>query len=423
MKGKERIVLWRILLALLILANMTFIFMMSLESGTESGQTSGRLVRSVATLLVRDFEEMSPAEQETLVARWQYPIRKIAHMTEFGSLGALILALLLTWKGSLWRKYAASLAATFLYACSDEWHQSFSPDRGASFVDVLWDTGGAVIAGGLVCLFMLYMNQRKGDSSMKTTVYRVRSGGKCPRTRLAVVSDLHDTKWEAIAERLRAERPDMILIPGDLTDDIGLRDPENAGYGFLRAAAEIAPTYYSLGNHELACYHKGNPWRHPIPRPLDGEIRRRIADTGAVLLENDCVRAGDFTVCGLTSGINGHENKPDEQALAAFDAADGVRILLCHHPEYFVPYVQKTGIELTVCGHAHGGHWRFFGRGVYSPGQGLFPKYTSGVLDGRCVISRGIGNHTWIPRICNPTELVMIELEGDENQETNEKGE
>ena len=252
---------------------------------------------------------------------------------------------------------------------------------------------------------------------MKTTVYRVQVGGECPNTRLAVVSDLHDTGWEEIAARLRRERPDMILVPGDLTDDIGLRDPENTGYGFLRAAAEIAPTYYSLGNHELACYHKGNPWRHPIPRPLDAEIRRRIADTGAVLLENDCVQVGDFTVCGLTSGINGHENKPDEEALARFDAADGIRILLCHHPEYFVPYIQKTGIEVTVSGHAHGGHWRFFGRGVYSPGQGLFPKYTSGVLGGRCVISRGIGNHTWIPRIFNPTELVIIELEGNQNQE------
>ncbi len=415
--------LWRILLALLILANMIFIFMMSLESGEESGETSGLLARSVAELCVRDFDEMTPAEQNAVVDRLQYPVRKAAHMIEFGSLGALILALLLTWEGHLWRKYVASLAATFLYACSDEWHQSFSPNRGPSFLDVLWDTGGALIAGGLICLLMLYRNQRKGGSSMKTTVYRIRIAKQCPRVRLAVVSDLHDTAWDAIAEQLRAQKPDMILIPGDLTDDIGLRNPENAGYGFLRAAAEIAPTYYSLGNHELACYHKGNPWRHPIPRPLDGEIRRRIADTGAVLLENDCVRAGDFTVCGLTSGINGHENKPDEATLARFAAAEGVRILLCHHPEYFVPYVQKTGIELTVCGHAHGGHWRFFGRGVYSPGEGLFPKYTSGVLDGRCVISRGIGNHTWIPRICNPTELVIIELEGQENQETNEKGE
>jgi predicted MPP superfamily phosphohydrolase len=67
-------------------------------------------------------------------------------------------------------------------------------------------------------------------------------------------------------------------------------------------------------------------------------------------------------------------------------------------------------MDLIVCGHAHGGQWRLFGRGVYAPGQGLFPKYTSGVLDGVCVISRGLGNHTRVPRIFNPPELVLISL-------------
>ena len=61
-----------------------------------------------------------------------------------------------------------------------------------------------------------------------------------------------------------------------------------------------------------------------------------------------------------------------------------------------------------MSGHAHGGQWRIFGRGVYAPGQGIFPKYTSGVIDGRCVISRGLSNHTHVPRIFNPPELVMV---------------
>ena len=116
-------------------------------------------------------------------------------------------------------------------------------------------------------------------------------------------------------------------------------------------------------------------------------------------------------ICGLSSGINGKENHPNKDALQEFAQAAEYRILLCHHPEYFMPYIKETNVELTVCGHAHGGHWRFLGRGVYAPGQGLFPKYTSGVLENRCVISRGLANHTRIPRICNPTELIIIEIE------------
>ena len=100
---------------------------------------------------------------------------------------------------------------------------------------------------------------------------------------------------------------------------------------------------------------------------------------------------------------------PRLEWLENFCAVEKPKILLCHHPEYYVPYIQKADIDLTVCGHAHGGQWRIFGRGIYAPGQGLFPKYTAGVLDQKCVISRGLGNHTWIPRIFNRRELVIID--------------
>ena len=128
-------------------------------------------------------------------------------------------------------------------------------------------------------------------------------------------------------------------------------------------------------------------------------------------MENDSVAHGEIRICGITSGIDGKRNAPDAETLRRFSEEAGYRILLCHHPEYFVPYIEKTGVELTVCGHAHGGQWRLFGRGAYAPGQGIFPKYTSGVLKNRCVISRGLGNHTRIPRIFNHPELVIVSVE------------
>ena len=246
---------------------------------------------------------------------------------------------------------------------------------------------------------------------MQITSYQIESADPSIRLRLAVASDLHGCPHERVIDALREYRPDRILIPGDLTDDEGLADESGSAYKFLRACAAIAPTYYSLGNHELACYHKGNPWRHPIPKPLTDEIRARIAKTGAILLENAFLHDGALCICGLTSGINGKKNQPSEETLAAFAKEEGYRILLCHHPDYFVPYVAKTDIELTVCGHAHGGQWRLGKLAAYAPGQGIFPKYTAGVINGRCVISRGLGNHTWIPRIFNRPELVLVIVE------------
>ena len=227
---------------------------------------------------------------------------------------------------------------------------------------------------------------------------------------IAVAADLHDNPHTEVLHALRREKPDIILIPGDLMDDQSIRNKASIGYDFLRECAKIAPTFYSVGNHEIGCYHKGNPWRKPVPVPLPSKAKEEIGNTGAILLDNEWVRFGNVILCGLTSGIDREKNEPNAETLRAFASLPGSRILLCHHPEYFVPYVQNTTIALTVCGPAHGGHWRFFGHGVYAPGQGLFPKYTAGVIDGRCVISRGLGNHTKIPRLFNKPELLLLTI-------------
>ena len=64
-----------------------------------------------------------------------------------------------------------------------------------------------------------------------------------------------------------------------------------------------------------------------------------------------------------------------------------------------------------MAGHAHGGQIRVAGRGVFSPGQGLFPRYTCGVVDGRMVISAGAGNPVHLPRWGNPCEVLRITLD------------
>lgn len=243
---------------------------------------------------------------------------------------------------------------------------------------------------------------------MKTTYYTLRLP-RAPRAlRIAIAADLHNNRFDKAIAALQKEAPDMILIPGDLMDDMELKDPSSRGYVFLRLCAKLAPTYYSVGNHEIACYHRGNPWRKPFPVPIDQKVQDQIAKTGAVFLDNDCIHAEGLTICGLSSGIHGENNFPNAQALDRFSKEDGFRILLCHHPEYYRPYIRSTNIDLIISGHAHGGHWRVFGHGIYAPGQGLFPRDTAGILDNRCIISRGLGNHTRIPRIFNEPELILL---------------
>ncbi len=408
---KKRLIVLRIILGILIALNLAVIFGFSGENAAKSSQTSSTVTEKVAEVVVPDFEKKPPEEQKIIVKKMEPPIRKIAHFSEYASLGALIFLFLLTWDGIVVMQYSGSIGLAMVYAATDELHQKFSFGRAASVLDMLIDTSGALVACSVLLLirFLVLWAQKK-PKKILTTVYSFSASKIEKSLRFAVVADLHGRFDERLPELLRSAKPDAILIPGDLVTYEKIAEDGDAPFDFLTVCASIAPTYYSLGNHECGASRHGNPFAKPRKKELPAGFAERVAKTGAVLLRNESVLQNDIWFCGLESGFEGEKNAPDTGALAKFDALPGYRVLLCHHPEYFVPYIQKTSVDLVVCGHAHGGHWRFFGHGLYAPDQGLFPKYTSGVLDGRCVISRGLGDHTCIPRINNPRELVLIDV-------------
>ncbi|MGV3487441.1 MAG: VanZ family protein [Tuberibacillus sp.] len=72
---------------------------------------------------------------------WNFVIRKLAHLTEFGLLAFLLWrALRPVQRTGLW-----AWLLTVLYAATDEWHQSFQPGRSPEVTDVMIDACGAFI--------------------------------------------------------------------------------------------------------------------------------------------------------------------------------------------------------------------------------------------------------------------------------------
>ncbi len=252
---------------------------------------------------------------------------------------------------------------------------------------------------------------------MKLTTYRLPSPAPGVRFRAAVVADLHDRPCPRLLPLLREARPDLILVPGDLCERLDRpADVERPGIDTLAELTAIAPTFYSLGNHEIGGCH-GAIYRaklagNDLPSfAMEPHWARAIAATGATLLDQSFVTWQGLSIGGLGSGLLNEGWLPDLAFLDDFAAAPGYKLLLCHHPEYFDRYLRPYPIDLVISGHAHGGQWRIFGRGVYAPDQPLFPKYTSGVHEGRLVISRGVVNSVpAVPRFFNPCELVLIEV-------------
>ncbi len=238
---------------------------------------------------------------------------------------------------------------------------------------------------------------------MKCTSYTIHAP-VLQEVKIALCSDLHDNPCEKAIAILRKEGPDLIAMPGDICEDP--HSPIQHAMDFMRACADIAPTVYSLGNHDKA-YDD------------DPSNAAKIRSTGVILLDDDDICWNGMWIGGLTTGFRGQKHEgyfaqtpaPNLAWLdQVFCPRGGFKLLLCHHPEYYPAYLREREVSLVLSGHAHGGQWRFFGRGVLAPGQGIFPKYTGGVHENRLIISRGMGDHTWIPRLFNPHEIVMLRL-------------
>lgn len=110
---------------------MLLIFWFSDQNGEESLKQSNFILR-----YLKDLLEVVGLD-----------VRKVAHFTIYMSLG---ISLTLSREKKNVRTFAEVVAFVFLYACSDEFHQSFVPGRGPSFKDVIIDTCGGVTGALLV---------------------------------------------------------------------------------------------------------------------------------------------------------------------------------------------------------------------------------------------------------------------------------
>lgn len=235
---------------------------------------------------------------------------------------------------------------------------------------------------------------------MKRTVYEKHTPKVKRAYKLIMLSDIHNKPFEKLIAQVAAEQPDAILVVGDVVDRH--RKTWRRALPFLKACADTAPTFFSYGNHEI---------KFPKLSPED------IAGTGVTLLDDSCVPFGDLL-------LGGHTPYTRFDWLSEFEQADGYKVLLNHHPEYYEkePDGRKAftdrpglrdhdGIDLILSGHAHGGQWRFFDRGVLAPGQGFFAKYVRGEY-GNMIVGTGCANTAapLIPRFFNPREIVEIHI-------------
>lgn len=256
-----------------------------------------------------------------------------------------------------------------------------------------------------------------GNTTVGTTVIEVFSG-ELPAAfngyRIAQISDLHNAELgegnSRVIEILEREQPDLIVITGDMADS--RRTDVAVASEFARKAVNIAPCYYVTGNHESR-----------IPAEY-AELEEELLACGVTVLHDQSVtleRGGEtVTLIGIDDPSFAMRVGMSDLSAGMFSADtdrarddDGFTILLSHRPELIGNYAEMN-VDLVFSGHAHGGQFRLpLIGGLVAPGQGLFPKYDSGLYSvgkTQMIVSRGIGNSIIPVRLNNRPEVVVATL-------------
>ncbi len=251
--------------------------------------------------------------------------------------------------------------------------------------------------------------QEMMDHSLNIRRYRIRSPKLVRGIRAVFLSDLHGSCYGERQKELLGcvdkVCPDVVFFGGDMADEIV---PQENTDVLMKALGSRYSCYYVTGNHEFR-------------KQRVREIKARFRSYGVHVLEGSFERivlnGNRICICGVDDAVAG--KKLLEEQLGRLKAVCGFRdytVLLAHRPELIGRYLEAP-YDLILSGHAHGGQWRIPGKlnGLFAPHQGLFPKYAGGMYrfgTARMVVGRGLTcERPKIPRIFNPPEVVVLDLE------------
>jgi uncharacterized protein len=240
----------------------------------------------------------------------------------------------------------------------------------------------------------------------EVTHTRVRLPGIRPK-RILHISDIHISDGMGAADLehgLRAglaARPDVICFTGDFVSDT--RDFDRTGLcGLLRRAADTAPSYAVLGNHD------GGAW---IARYRGSRSTQMMAElvtsAGVRLLYNQAAMQGDLTLVGVGDYWSGEFDAP--RAFSEVPAS-ATTIVLSHNPDA-KQEMERLPWNLMLSGHTHGGQARI--PGFCPPWAPVSDKrFISGLYEwsGRQLfITRGLGSPKHVRAFCRP-EVSVLDL-------------
>ena len=243
--------------------------------------------------------------------------------------------------------------------------------------------------------------------------------------RIVQLTDMHNASFGKdnirLINKVKEAAPDIILITGDMLVGHAGADVYFAA-DTMNALSDIAPVYFSMGNHELRISRYkdryGDMWERFLNR-LSPKINLLFDNSCQIFRDTEHINLYGVTLTPKLYTRFKSVSMPKKHLSKRFGKCNPneYNIFMAHNPEYFEDYA-SWGANLTFSGHVHGGIMRLpFLGGVISPKMELFPKYDKGIFEisGKyMILSSGLGSHTIKFRINNLPELVLVILDKTE---------
>jgi len=112
--------------------------------GTVNGQVIWRWLAVLLWMAMIFALSATPSIATPLEPVYDFILKKLAHLTVYAVLTVLLFGALRLHIRNKGRALVVAAIVAILYACSDEWHQTFVPGREGTFRDVGIDALGAV---------------------------------------------------------------------------------------------------------------------------------------------------------------------------------------------------------------------------------------------------------------------------------------
>ncbi len=263
------------------------------------------------------------------------------------------------------------------------WHNGYTAAGVAAFMVVLLGYG-----------YWHFLDKYRQELTLNTRKTVSGVAGKKEKT-VVLLSDLHlgyhigRKEFARWVDLINAERPDLILIGGDIID-ISVRPLllEDVASEFHRLKA---PVYACLGNHE---YYASEP-----------RAKAFYDKAGIVLLRDSVATVDAITIVGRDDRTN-LRRKPLRDLMRQTDA-NRFTILLDHQP-YHLEEAERAKVDFQFSGHTHDGQvWpiSWITGSMYEKSFGYLKKG-----DTEYYISSGMGIWGAKFRIGTRSEYVVVRL-------------